>query len=310
MASFGALIVPNGRLIPPLYDPASVVVSSEDANGIFNVVRAGEGRLRVVNNRTDLVYLFGEPVTQYVQETQAYLPALYAPRLDKVLNIGAGYGITAGGFIAIDEVAHVDAVEIVPAMVENAALFSAGNRNYFHHPRVRVIVEDGRYFLATSAERYDIISVNVSDPYLPGATSVFSHEFYELVRSRLSPGGVLAQHIFGPDIASLYHGVAEVFPYVRAIPSYDNGLTVVAGLEPLQQHQRDLFERRYDGGRTLLAPIGLESGLADMDRLLAIGDERIASLRAEPEWFENSDVRPYLEFRRIPGKLGLFYTHN
>jgi spermidine synthase len=308
--SFAALVVPNARLVPPLYDPANVVVSSEDANGIFNVVRAGEGRLRVVNNRTDLVYLFGDPVTQYVQESQAYLPSLYAPRLDRVLNIGAGYGITAGAFIAIDEVAHVDAVEIVPAMVENAGLFSSGNRNYFHHPRVRVVVEDGRYFLATRPERYDIISVNVSDPYLPGATSVFSREFYELVRTRLSPGGVLAQHIFGPDIASLYRGLAGVFPYVKAIPSYDNGLTVVAGLEPLEQHQRELFDHRYEGGRMLLAPIGLENGLADMDRLLAMGDARIASLRSETEWFENSDVRPYLEFRRIPGKLGLFYTHN
>jgi spermidine synthase len=306
---FLAMVIPNRALVPPLFNPADVVVNVEDANGIFNVVRAPEDKLRVVYNRTDLVYLFGDSATQYVQETQAYYPVLYAPRLNKVLNLCSGYGITAGAFASVKEVGHVDAVEIVPAMVEHADLFRAHNFGYYQDPKVKVFVEDGRYFLASTPELYDIISVNVTDPYLPGTSSMFSQEFYQLVRSRLAPGGVLSQHIFGPDQASLYHGIKQIFPYVKAIPSYDTGLTVVAGLEPLEEHQRDLFESKYDHGRKLLSPIGLEDGLDGLDRLQAKGDARIAELETVPNWFENSDVMPYLEFRRIPGELGFFYTH-
>ena len=87
---FLGIIAPRSLQVPPVVDAESAVVRSEDAHGIFSVVRVDESRLRVMNNRTDLVYLYGDPITQYVQETQAFLPILYAPKLEKVLNIGLG----------------------------------------------------------------------------------------------------------------------------------------------------------------------------------------------------------------------------
>ncbi|MET0403738.1 MAG: fused MFS/spermidine synthase [Cystobacter sp.] len=308
--AFVAIIAPRGFEVPPVVDAETAIVRSEDAHGIFSVVRMEEGKLRVLNNRTDLVYLYGDPITQYVQESQAFLPILFAPRLEKALVIGSGYGITAGAFTRVAEVGRIDAVEIVPALVEHASLFSPGNHDYFSNPRVRIHITDGRHFLATTSERYDVISINVSDPYLPGSSSLFSREFYELARSRLTPGGILAQHIFGPDIASLYHGIQEVFPHVKGIPAYGGGLTLVASTEPLKPHQRELFVERYDGGRALLGTIGIPDGLEGFERLVAVGDETIERLSAEEPSFYNSDDMPALEFRRLPGKLGLFYSNN
>jgi spermidine synthase len=307
---FLAIILPRGTEVPPVVEPAGAIVRSEDAHGIFSVVRVDEGRLRVLNNRTELVYHYGDPITQYVQETQAYFPMLYAPRLENVLNIGSGYGITAGAFAQVAEVRSIDAVEIVPALVEHAKLFSPGNHGYHENPRVRVHITDGRHFLATTPARYDIISVNLSDPYLPGSSSFFSREFYELARSRLSEGGVLTQHIFGPDVGSLYHGIAEVFPHVKAIPSYGNGLTVIASMAPLKPHQRDVFFSKYDEGRALLGPIGLDGGLAGFEKLIALGDDELRELASRAPEFRISDDMPTLEFRRIPGQLGLFYSNN
>ncbi|MBN1210880.1 MAG: fused MFS/spermidine synthase [Myxococcaceae bacterium] len=308
--SFLAIIAPRSIEVPPVVDAERAVVRSEDAHGIFSVVRMDEGRLRVLNNRTDLVYLYGDPSTQYVQESQAFLPILFAPKLEKALVIGSGYGITAGAFSRVAEVGSIEAVEIVPALVEHAKLFSPGNHDYFSNPRVRIHITDGRHFLATTPERYDIISINVSDPYLPGSSSLFSHEFYALTRSRLKPGGVMAQHIFGPDIATLYHGIRAVFPHVKAIPSYENGLTVIASLEPLQPHQRALLTQRYDEGRALLESIGIRGGLAGFEQLVAEGDEKLRELSSRAPAFRNSDDMPALEFRRLPGKLGLLYSNN
>ncbi|MFL5356082.1 spermidine synthase [Archangium sp.] len=310
LLGFLTIILPRSADVPPVVDAERAVVRSEDAHGIFSVVRMDEGRLRVLNNRTDLVYLYGDPITQYVQESQAYFPLLYAPKMEKVLNIGSGYGITAGAFSRVAEVRSIEAVEIVPALVEHADLFSPGNHRYFDNPRIQVHVTDGRHFLATTSERYDVISINVSDPYLPGSSSLFSREFYELARARLRPGGVLAQHIFGPDIASLYHGIHEVFPHVKAIPAYGNGLTLIASVEDLQPHQREVFLRQYDEGRALFDPIGLKEGLAGFEKLVALGDKRLAELNAKAPDFQNSDDMPTLEFRRLPGKVGLFYSNN
>jgi spermidine synthase len=304
------IIAPRSLQVPPVVDAEKAVVRSEDAHGIFSVVRVDEKRLRVLNNRTDLVYLYGDPSTQYVQESQAFLPILYAPKLERALVIGSGYGITAGAFTRVAEVKAIEAVEIVPALVENAKLFSPGNHDYFKDPRMQIRITDGRHFLATTPERYDVISINVSDPYLPGSSSLFSREFYELARSRLTPGGVLAQHIFGPDMASLYHGIHEVFPNVKGIPAYGNGLTVIASMEPLQPHQRELFLQRYDEGRALLGPIGVPNGLAGFERLVAVGDETLKELSLREPAFRNSDDMPSLEFRRLPGQLGLFYSNN
>ncbi len=109
------------------------------------------------------------------------------------------------------------------------------------------------------------------------------------------------------DVPSLYHGIHEVFPYVKGIPAYGNGLTVIASTELLQPHQRELFVQHYDEGRALLGTIGIKDGLAGFERLVAMGAEGAVLASAA---FRNSDDMPSLEFRRLPGQLGLFYSNN
>src|SRR5262249_29014693 len=105
-------------------------------------------------------------------------------------------------------------------------------------------------------------------------------------------------------------GLRDVFPYIKGIPAYSNGLTVVASMEPLRPCQRDLFVRRYDEGRALLDGFGIANGLAGLEKLVAMGDQKLAELSSHPPAFRNSDDMPALEFRRLPGRLGLFYSNN
>ena len=132
------------------------------------------------------------PLRRPQHAVRAGVPGLPAHPLRAEAGEGAGHRLGLrhhrGRLLARDGGDSIDAVEIVPALVEHAKLFSPGNHDYFTNPRVQIHVTDGRHFLATTPERYDIISINVSDPYLPGSSSFFSREFYELARSRLSPG--------------------------------------------------------------------------------------------------------------------------
>lgn len=282
---------------------ADALVVEEDAYGVFSITQEDDGYLSVRSNRTELVFLFGHPLTQYVQEASAHLPLLFAKNRERVAVIGSGYGITAGAASQWSDVHVVDAVEILPLMVEHADRFRSGNYDYSRDPKVAVHVTDGRMFLATSRVRYDVISINMSDPYLPGASSLFSEEFYAMVTRALEPSGVVCQHLFGPDLASLYHGFKKHFRYVTVIPSYENGALVLGSQEPLEPDAREMF--RGERSREILARIGFtsEQDLADVFLEGARIEQRLES---SPALFLNSDLNPALEFRRSPEVDTLF----
>lgn len=285
----------NGRLstVPP--ETADVV--DEDAYGIFTVAKTAKGYLSVRCNATELVYLFGAPATQFVQESQAHFPLFFAKNRGEVLVIGSGYGITAGAAGRWPGVGHVDAVEILPLMVSHADRFASGNHEYHRNARVSVHVADGRHFLAASPKKYDVISINVSDPYLPGSSSLFSTEFYELVTHSLAPDGVVCQHLFGPDVASLYHGFKKHFRHVKMVESYDNGVSVIGSQSPLELRNLEVFDD--PAFAKVLANVELESRAAVEERLTD-GEAAQQRLEAETPAFVNSDVNPALEFRRSP----------
>jgi len=283
--------------------PDQRLVLEEDEHGIFSIERLDGGFLSVRNNATELVFHYGRPITQYVQESEAHFPMLVAPSYRRVAVIGSGYGITAGAFGRYP-VERIDAVEILPLIVKHAAYFEEGTHRYDRNPKIRVHVADGRHFLAGSRERYDIISINVSDPYLPGSSSLFSREFYELVKQKLEPGGIVCQHIFGPDIVSLYHEFRAHFEYVRAVPAYRNGLSVLGSDEPISLRNPQLLE-----GVSLPARPKWGSEPAEyVRRALAAGDRLVERLEASEPEFSNSDVFPHLEFRRS-NRVPLFFSN-
>jgi spermidine synthase len=287
--------------VPPQFTD----VVAEDAYGVFSIAKTRNGYLSVRNNATELVYLYGHPETQFVQESQAHFPLLLAPRRDRVLVVGSGYGITAGAAASWPDVRHVDAVEILPLMVANAPFFEPGNHGYHHNPKVSVYVADGRHFLAAARQPYDVISINVSDPYLPGSSSLFSTEFYGWVTRALSQEGIVCQHLFGPDIASLYHGFKRHFSHVKVIRSYGNGVSVLGSQSPLQV--RSIEALKNSALSAVLRAVQLDS-LRAFEGRLAEGERLQKALEAAMPEFENSDLRPVLEFRRSPN-VPLLYSN-
>jgi spermidine synthase len=62
----------------------------------------------------------------------------------------------------------------------------------FDDPRTELRHEDARAFLETTSERFDFISLDLTEPMEAGpACRLFSREFYSLVRDRLTPGGAM-----------------------------------------------------------------------------------------------------------------------
>jgi spermidine synthase len=149
-----------------------------------------------------------------------------------VAILGNAAGTTSRAFERFFPQTRVDGVEIDRELSEIG-------RRYFdmNNPRLRLFHEDARPFLRRTETRYDVISVDAyRQPYIPFYLT--TREFFELVRERLAPGGVLvvnAGHPEGQDELEkvLTATVAEVFPHVARDPIEPTNTLIVASADPL-----------------------------------------------------------------------------
>ncbi|MBI1817136.1 MAG: fused MFS/spermidine synthase [Deltaproteobacteria bacterium] len=138
----------------------------------------------------------------------------------RVLVIGLGTGSTAGWLAQVPSVERVDVVELEPAILHVAEVCSPVNQNVLANPKVHIVIGDGREFLLTTSERYDIIFSEPSNPYRAGVASLFTHEFYDAVRARLTEAGVFVQWVQAYEVGastlrSVYATVGRTFPAVE-----------------------------------------------------------------------------------------------
>ncbi len=225
-------LVPNQLTV--LEAGEELLYRREDQYGVMQVTRGRDGSLEVTNNRTALVYRLGLALTSYVQQMQGHLGLFYNPDARSALVLGSGYGITAGALARYPQLERIDAVEIIPGMFEAADLFAPFHYDYHRDPRVHLHVDDARHFLARSSRRWDVITINVSDAHLPGASPLFHAEFYEVVARHLNEGGVVIQHAFGAETDTVIRTLLHAFADVRMAKGYGNGWNVVAADHELE----------------------------------------------------------------------------
>jgi spermidine synthase len=172
------------------------------------------------------------------QRLFAHYPSLFVSRFERSLVIGVGTGTTVGTLAAYPW-KHIDVVEISPAIVEAArAFFAPVNHGALDDPRVALHHADGRNFVLVSDARYDLIGMELSSIWFAGASSLYSREFYELVRDRLAERGVFQQwvqlhHVYRRDFATVVHTLRSVFPHVALFYGGGQGI-LVASMAPLQ----------------------------------------------------------------------------
>ena len=145
-----------------------------------------------------------------------HIPMLLHPDPRRLLVICFGTGSTAGAGLLYPGTS-IDVVDINRAVFEFAPHFEAWNHGVASHPRARLVVDDGRNFLLTSRDRYDVITSEPMPPRFAGVVNLYSREYYELARAHLSPGGFVVQwlplHLVKIEEGlSILRTVADVFP--------------------------------------------------------------------------------------------------
>ncbi len=137
------------------------------------------------------------------------LPPLLDRRLESVAILGNAAGTVARALGVFYPAAHVDGVELDPAV-------SRVGRRYFgldDNPRLSVHDADARPFLRDTEKRYDLIVADAyHQPYVPFYLA--TREFFALTRARLTPGGILALNVAAvPGDDSLLNGVTATLKH-------------------------------------------------------------------------------------------------
>ena len=188
-----------------------------------------------------------------------------APR--QVLLIGSGINGSIAEALKHPTLEQVGYVELDPALIEMARQLFPAQSAALSDPRVHIHNTDGRLYLRTSREKFDVIILDLPDPQTAQLNRFYTAEFFRSASERLSVGGLLSlqlrasEEYISPERAEflrcIYHTLQQVFPYVVTIPGEtihffaakrpdvltDNPQTLVARLQA--RHLPTKYVREY-----------------------------------------------------------------
>lgn len=169
------------------------------------------------------------------------LPLLLSPRMEKGLVVGFGSGVTVGSMLQ-SPIKALECVELEPAVVRAGEYFNHVNHEPRRDARLRLIIDDARAYLRVNPARYNIIVSEPSHPWVPGVANLFTKEFFELGRSRLTDDGLFVQwlqiyQLSNDGLRSVLATYKSVFPHVLVFrvggASRGKDLLLVGSLSPL-----------------------------------------------------------------------------
>jgi spermidine synthase len=236
-----------------------------------------------------------------LQRMLGHLPALAHGAPKKVLIVGCGAGVTAGAFAVHDSVERIVICELEPAVIKLAREWMAdANGGILDDPRTEIVFDDARHFLATTKEKFDVITSDPIHPWVRGAAALYTLDYHELVKQHLAPGGVVTQWVplYQTDMASVKSQIGtfcRAFPHATVWSSDSTGkgydLALMAADGPLAIDV-DAVQDRFDREaplRAALQPYGLGGAV-----------ELFSTYAGRAE-----DLRPWLADAQLNDDLGL-----
>ena len=183
-----------------------------------------------------LVNGFGMTALSPITKMMAHLPLAFASAPRSVLVICFGMGTTHRSALSWGIQSTV--VELTPSVPRLFSYYHSDGDQLLKSPRSKLIIDDGRRYLERSKEAYDVITIDPPPPVeATGSSLLYSREFYEIAKQRLTLKGVLQQWLPGGDEvtrSAVARALTESFPYVRAFMSVGTfGTHFLASRQPL-----------------------------------------------------------------------------
>ena len=224
-----ALVLLGGYELQPislarLWRGFHLVAAQNSVYGSLAVVETGASRSLFENGL--IVMTVPDPSAA---EEAVHFALLEHPDPRRLLLIGGGVNGSVAEALTHPSLERVDYVELDPMIFDIAArYFPAAWEKIQRDSRVRVHAMDGRRFLKTTTDVFDVIIVNLPDPHTAQLNRFYTEEFYREAAAKLRPGGIVSFQVTSSEnyinqeladfLRCLERTLRQVFPEVTAIP--------------------------------------------------------------------------------------------
>jgi spermidine synthase len=245
-----------------------------------------------------------EPYDMRLQRMLGHIPALFHQNPKSVLIVGFGAGVTAGTFVVEPTIEKITICELEPLVPPAATeYFQRENYNVKNDPRTTIHYDDARHFILTSKDKFDIITSDPIHPWVKGTSSLYSKQYFELVKQHLNPGGIVTQWVplYESDMATVRSELAtffDVFPngtiWGNDIDGEGYDIVLLGQVDPLNVNIDSLEERwnrpEYSRVAQSMADVHFRSAL---DMLGTYGG-RASDLK---RWLAGADINDDMSMR-------------
>ena len=213
----------------------TLLTERESAYNYIQVVQVGSETQLILNEGVGIHSIYdpnqlitGGPWDYFMIAPYFNNPPFSPDQVHRAAIIGLGAGTGVRDLTAAYGNIPIDGIEIDGTIVDLA-------RQYFHmnEPNLHVIIQDGRYWLNTTSQKYDLIAVDAyQQPYIP--FQLTTQEFFQEVRAHLTPTGtvILNAGRTGSDfrlVNALAQTMHAVFPNVYLIDTARFTNTMIIG---------------------------------------------------------------------------------
>jgi spermidine synthase len=210
------MLIAYGRRIMTSSSRARILYVGEGINSSIAISQWDDGAMQF--HVSGKVEASTEPYDMRLQRMLGHLPALFHPNPNSVLVVGFGAGVTAGSFTLYPSIQRIVICEMEPLVPRTANIFfQRENYDVVHNPRTHIFYDDARHYILTSPDKFDIITSDPIHPWVKGSATLYSKEYFELVKAHLNPGGIVTQWVplYETDLDTVKSEIAtffDVFP--------------------------------------------------------------------------------------------------
>lgn len=210
------MLVAYGRYAATWVGQSELVYTGEGVTASVAVTRTG-GVLNYHN--AGKVQASSAPQDMRLQRMLGHITTLVPKSPKRVVVIGCGAGVTAGA-VSIDPLVERQTIaEIEPLVpLSVSKYFSEHNFNVIGNPKVDVHLDDARHYLLTTDEKFDAITSDPLDPWVKGAATLYTREFFDVIKERLNPGGVVTLFVQLYE-SSEEAAKSEIATFLEAFPN-------------------------------------------------------------------------------------------
>jgi spermidine synthase len=244
-------LIAQGRYLATKGEEGKLIYAGEGMNASVAVTETSDGvRNFHVSGKIEAST---EPRDMRLQRMLGDIPALLHPDPRSVLVVGCGAGVTAGSFLMHPGIKKIVICEIEPLIPRVVATnFAKENYNVVNDPRVQIVYDDARNYVLTSKDKFDIITSDPIHPWVKGAATLYTREYFEMCREHLNPGGFVTQWVplYESNLGVVKSEIAtffDVFPGGTIWANDDNGkgydIVMLGQVKPTRINVNDLQDR-------------------------------------------------------------------